>query len=125
MDSNAVLCMPVESYNRLRDTAAYILCNYDNLSPVWVNTEVRMILAFKNCYPNLGSMFPNITDSRIRRILLYTENSLDILVAQVHQFWGFDVNIYYKFTIMMKTIIDYILIQQSVVYCETWKMDFS
>ncbi len=124
MDNNAVLCMSIESYNRLRETALYILQNYNNLSAEWAHTEVRMILAFKNYYPNLGSMFPNITDVRMRKILLYAENALNILVAQVHQFWGFHIDTYYKFTMMMKTIVDYILIQQSMFYCETWKMDF-
>jgi hypothetical protein len=124
MDNQAVLYMPIESYNRLRETAAYIVCNYDNLSSEWALTEVRMILSFKDFYPNLGSMFPQITDIKMRRILIYTDNALDMLVRQVQSFWGFDIDVYYKFTIMMKTIIDYILLQQSIEHCEYFKMDF-
>jgi hypothetical protein len=125
MNSFHVFDYSYSNYHALGNTAREILIQFPNFSPEWSLQQVNTIFHYKNLYPQLGRMIPEIMDPSIRKIMGYTEKALDILVYQILNYQVFEPNVYYHFLIMMKTVQDYILIQQSIVHCESFKMNYS
>lgn len=125
MNSLNLLDYSYANYHQLATCAKEILTDYPHFSPEWAIKQINLIYHYYSLYPRLGSMIPEIKDPDIRRIMGYTEKALGILIYQITYHQVFELNVYYHFLIMMKTIQDYLLIQQSIFHCESFKMNYS